>query len=46
MKLVGFGTETSTFIAELAEDENDIVIKETRRLKKAVEDAGGRIDGR
>jgi U3 small nucleolar RNA-associated protein 10 len=43
-KLVGFATETSTFIAELAEDENDTVVKETRRLKEAVEDVGGPID--
>lgn len=45
IKLVGFVTETSTFIAELAEDDNDTVVKETRRLKKAVEDVGGPIDG-
>lgn len=43
-KFVGFVTETSTFIAELAEDDNDTVVKETRRLKKAVEDVGGPID--
>jgi len=29
IKLVGFMTETSTFIAELAEDDNDTVVKET-----------------
>ena len=45
IKLVGFVAETSTFIAELAEDDNDTVVKETRRLKKAVEDLGGPIDG-
>ena len=45
IKLVGFVAETSTFIAELAEDDNDTVVKETRRLKKAVEDVGGPIDG-
>lgn len=45
MKLVGFVTEASTFIAELAEDDNDTVVKETRRLKMAVEDVGGPIDG-
>ena len=44
IKLVGFVTETATFIAELAEDDNDTVVKETRRLKKAVEDVGGSID--
>lgn len=44
IKLVGFVTETSTFIAELAEDDNDTVVKETRRLKKAVEDVGGPVD--
>ena len=40
-KFVGFMAETSTFIAELAEDDNDTVVKETRRLKKVVEDVGG-----
>ena len=45
IKLVGFVAETSTFIAELAEDDNDTVVKETRRLKKVVEDVGGPIDG-
>jgi U3 small nucleolar RNA-associated protein 10 len=45
IKLVGFVTETSTFIAELAEDDNDTVVKEIRGLKKAVEDVGGPIDG-
>ena len=45
IKLVGFVTETSTFIAELAEDDNDTVVKETRRLKQAVEDVGGPVDG-
>lgn len=45
IKLAGFATETSTFIAELAEDDNDTVVKETRRLKIAVEDIGGPIDG-
>ena len=44
VKLIGFVAETSTFIAELAEDDNDTVIKETRRLKKAVEDVGGPIN--
>jgi len=29
----------------LAEDDNDTVVKETRRLKKAVEDVAGPIDG-
>jgi len=43
-KLVGFVTETSTFIAELAEDDNDTVVKETRRFKETVEDVGGPID--
>ena len=45
IKLVGFVAETSAFIAELAEDDNDTVVRETRRLKKAVEDVGGPIDG-
>ena len=44
IKLVGFVAETSTFIAELGEDDNDTVVKETRRFKKAVEDVGGPID--
>lgn len=43
-KFAGFVTETSTFIAELAEDDNDTVVKETRGLKGAVEDVGGPID--
>ena len=45
IKLAGFVTETSTFIAELVEDDNDTVVKETRRLKQAVEEVGGPIDG-
>ena len=45
IKLVGFVAETSTFIAELAEDDNDTVVKEVLRLKKAIEDVGGPIDG-
>lgn len=44
IKLVGFVAEASTFIAELGEDDNDTVVKETRRFKKAVEDVGGPID--
>ncbi|KAF7977911.1 hypothetical protein HWV62_2480 [Athelia sp. TMB] len=43
-KLLGFVTETTTFIAECAEDENDLVVKEARRLKHAVESVAGNIN--
>ncbi|KAI0311668.1 hypothetical protein OF83DRAFT_1068421 [Amylostereum chailletii] len=41
MKLVGFVSETATFIAECAEDEHDSVVRATHTLKKAVEEASG-----
>ncbi|KAI9454082.1 hypothetical protein F5148DRAFT_1378333 [Russula earlei] len=40
-KLVGFVSETATFIAECAEDEHDGVVSETHALKAAVEGATG-----
>lgn len=43
--LVGFVSETATFIAECGEDENDTVVKESFRLKDAVENVAGKIDG-
>ncbi|KXN83997.1 U3 small nucleolar RNA-associated protein 10 [Leucoagaricus sp. SymC.cos] len=43
-RLMGFVSETATFIAECAEDENDLVVKESFRLKEAVESVAGRID--
>lgn len=44
-KLLGFVAETTTFIAECSEDENDMVVKESFRLKDAVESVAGKIDG-
>ncbi|KJA17838.1 hypothetical protein HYPSUDRAFT_191636 [Hypholoma sublateritium FD-334 SS-4] len=44
-KLMGFVTETATFIAECGEDENDMVVKESFKLKDAVESVAGKIDG-
>lgn len=43
--LPGFVAETATFIAECGEDENDMVVKESFRLKETVESIAGRIDG-
>ncbi|KAJ8522739.1 hypothetical protein ONZ45_g764 [Pleurotus djamor] len=43
-KLLGFVPETTTFIAECAEDEHDLVVEEARNLKNAVESVAGRID--
>lgn len=37
--------ETTTFIAECSEDENDMVIRESFKLKNAVENVAGKIDG-
>ncbi|PCH43122.1 hypothetical protein WOLCODRAFT_121527 [Wolfiporia cocos MD-104 SS10] len=42
-KLIGFVSETATFIAECAEDENDSVVREAHRLKEAVESIAGNI---
>ncbi|KAF8901036.1 armadillo-type protein [Gymnopilus junonius] len=43
-KLLGLVGETATFIAECGEDENDLVIKESFKLKEAVESVAGKID--
>ncbi|KAG2363636.1 hypothetical protein BDR07DRAFT_1471237 [Suillus spraguei] len=44
-KLIGFVAETATFISECAEDENDNVVRETHKLKNAVESVAGSISG-
>jgi len=44
-KLIGFAAETATFIVECSEDENDMVVKESFKLKDAVESVTGKIDG-
>ncbi|KAJ7146113.1 hypothetical protein C8R44DRAFT_600928 [Mycena epipterygia] len=43
-KLLGFVSETTTFIAECSEDEHDMVLKESLRLKNAVESVAGNIE--
>jgi U3 small nucleolar RNA-associated protein 10 len=43
--LPGFVAETATFIAECGEDENDTVVKESIKLKDAVESIAGTIEG-
>ncbi|KAI0354312.1 hypothetical protein OH77DRAFT_530067 [Trametes cingulata] len=43
-KLLGFAAETATFVAEAAEDDNDLVVQEAHRLKAAVEAIGGSIE--
>ncbi|KZT03292.1 uncharacterized protein LAESUDRAFT_744673 [Laetiporus sulphureus 93-53] len=43
-KLLGFVAETTTFIAECAEDENDSVVRAAHKLKDAVESIAGKID--
>ncbi|KAM6493306.1 hypothetical protein JOM56_011440 [Amanita muscaria] len=43
-KLRGFVAETATFIAEGIEDENDLVVKESLKLKNAVESMAGSIN--
>ncbi|KAJ7456907.1 hypothetical protein FB451DRAFT_1275210 [Mycena latifolia] len=44
-KLLGFVSETTTFIAECSEDEHDMVVRESLRLKNAVESVAGNISG-
>ncbi|KAJ4466217.1 armadillo-type protein [Lentinula lateritia] len=44
-KLLGFVAETTTFIAECCEDENDLVTREALKLKDAVESVAGSISG-
>ena len=41
---IGLVHETTTFIAEAAEDENDLVVKEAHRLKNTVESITGPLD--
>lgn len=43
--VAGFASETAAFILECAEDENDEVVRATRRLRDAVENVSGKIDG-
>lgn len=45
INVTGFVSETATFIAECGEDENDLVVKESFKLKDAVERIAGKIDG-
>ncbi|KAJ6619041.1 hypothetical protein B0H10DRAFT_2189187 [Mycena sp. CBHHK59/15] len=44
-KLLGFVSETTTFIAECSEDEHDMVVRESLGLKNAVESVAGNISG-
>ncbi|KAJ7270708.1 hypothetical protein B0H12DRAFT_1229192 [Mycena haematopus] len=44
-KLLAFASETATFIAECSEDEHDMVVRETLRLKNAMESVAGNITG-
>ncbi|KAL1745319.1 armadillo-type protein [Schizophyllum fasciatum] len=44
-KLLGFASETATFVAETSEDENDAVVRESLKLKDALEAVAGRISG-
>ncbi|KAF8999772.1 hypothetical protein BDQ17DRAFT_1360346 [Cyathus striatus] len=44
-KLLGFVPETITFITECSEDDNDMIVRESFRLKDAVESVAGKIDG-
>ncbi|KAJ3761867.1 hypothetical protein EV360DRAFT_36877 [Lentinula raphanica] len=43
-KLLGFVAETATFVAECCEDENDLVTRESFKLKDAVEGVAGSIN--
>lgn len=45
MDTTGFAAETMTFIAECSEDENDVVVRESFKLKDAIESVAGNIDG-
>ena len=40
----GFVSETVTFVAEAAEDENDDVVRNALRLKNTIEGVAGKID--
>jgi U3 small nucleolar RNA-associated protein 10 len=44
-KMLAFASETATFIAECAEDENDDVVQAAVKLKEAVESVAGAISG-
>ncbi|KAF7326662.1 U3 small nucleolar RNA-associated protein 10 [Mycena venus] len=44
-KLLAFASETTTFIAECSEDEHDMVVRESLRLKNAMESVAGNITG-
>ena len=41
----GFVSETTTFIAECSEDEHDMVVRESQRLRRCVESVAGNISG-
>lgn len=43
-KLIGYASETATFIAEMAEDENDEVVREAGKLKRVVEGVAGKLE--
>ncbi|KAH9921142.1 uncharacterized protein B0H18DRAFT_1086220 [Fomitopsis serialis] len=43
-KLLGLVAETTTFITECAEDDNDSVVREAHNLKDAVEAVAGKVD--
>ena len=45
MNATGFAAETTTFIAECSEDKNDVVVRESFKLKDAIESVAGNIDG-
>ncbi|KAF7321073.1 U3 small nucleolar RNA-associated protein 10 [Mycena chlorophos] len=44
-KFLPFVSETTTFIVECSEDEHDMVVRESLRLKNAVESVAGKIAG-
>ncbi|KAJ7630018.1 hypothetical protein DFH06DRAFT_704991 [Mycena polygramma] len=44
-KLLPFASETATFIAECSEDEHDMAVRESLRLKECVESVAGNITG-
>jgi len=43
-RLAGFATDTATFIAECAEDDNDEVAKAARSLRRSVEAVSGSLE--
>ena len=45
LDLTGFSSETAAFIIECAEDENDEVVRACKRLRDAVENVAGKIEG-